>query len=44
MRPDVKHYTTALHQVRATLHSRAGDGPSRPSRPNGDPTGDKEDN
>jgi len=30
--------------VRVTLHSRAGDGPSRPSRPNGDPTGDKEDN
>src|ERR1700754_4087860 len=24
MRPDHKHYTDALHQVRATLHSRAG--------------------
>ena len=43
MRPDVKHYTTALHQVRATLHSRTGDGRSGPSRPNGGPTGDKED-
>ena len=43
MRPDVKHYTTALHQVRATLHSRTGHGPSGPSRPSGDPAGDKED-
>ena len=31
MRPDHKHYTDALHQVRATLHSRAGQrGPARP--------------
>ena len=31
MRPDHKHYTDALHQVRATLHSRTGQqGPARP--------------
>ena len=31
MRPDQKHYTDALHQVRATLHSRAGQtGPAQP--------------
>ena len=31
MRPDQKHYTDALHQVRATLHSRTGQrGPARP--------------
>ena len=31
MRPDQKHYTDALHQVRATLHSRTGQrGPLRP--------------
>ncbi len=31
MRPDQKHYTDALHQVRATLHSRTGQrGPVRP--------------
>jgi Flp pilus assembly protein TadD len=31
MRPDQKHYTDALHQVRATLHSRASrPGPAQP--------------
>jgi Flp pilus assembly protein TadD len=43
MRPDVKHYTTALHQVRATLHSRRGNGPAGPSRPISGPAGDEED-
>jgi predicted Zn-dependent protease len=34
MRPDQKHYTTALHQVRATLHARSGQwpGPASQSR------------
>jgi predicted Zn-dependent protease len=34
MRPDHKHYTTALLQVRATLHSRSGQaGPGPASQP-----------
>ena len=37
MRPDHKHYTDALHQVRATLHSRAGQtGPGSASQPGED--------
>jgi predicted Zn-dependent protease len=31
MRPDQKHYTTALHQVRATLQSRSASPDTRPS-------------
>jgi Flp pilus assembly protein TadD len=37
MRPDHKHYTTALLQVRATLHSRSGQaGPAPASQPGED--------
>jgi predicted Zn-dependent protease len=39
MRPDHKHYTDALHQVRATLHSRAaqtGAAPLGPAQPRED--------